>query len=82
MYISGIDTAGADRTRRHWIIARQAHGPNIPCIPVILIARRLARGRAIETGARPCLDLISLDEYVASFEGLDVTVLSDLQQGT
>jgi hypothetical protein len=46
-------------------------------MPAILIARRLARGERIKAGARPCLDLIALDEYLESLKGLDVSVLSD-----
>jgi saccharopine dehydrogenase-like NADP-dependent oxidoreductase len=75
MYIEGTAPNGERLLRRHWIIARQAHGPNIPCFPVILIARRLAAGEMIEPGARPCLDLISLGEFLAAMEGLDVSVL-------
>jgi len=75
MYIGGVAPNGERILRRHWIIARQAHGPNIPCIPVILIARRLATGEMIEPGARPCLDLISLSEFLVAMEGLDVSVL-------
>jgi hypothetical protein len=46
-------------------------------MPAILIARRLAAGRPIEPGARPCLDLISLDEYLGALEGLDISVLRE-----
>lgn len=77
MYIRGVGKNGAALSRKHWIIARQGDGPNIPCMPVILIARRLARGEAIEPGARPCLDLISLDEYLHALTGLDVSIISD-----
>ena len=57
------------------MIARSGHGPNIPCMPVILIARRIARGEVPASGARPCLDIIALDEYLAALEGLDITVI-------
>jgi hypothetical protein len=77
MYIQGTGADGAALARKHWIIARQGHGPNIPCMPVILIARRLARGDRIASGARPCLDLIALDEYLGALKGLDVSILSD-----
>lgn len=77
MYIHGTGHDGAPLTRRHWIIARQAHGPNIPCMPAILIARRLARGEALPPGARPCLDLIGLDEFLSALAGLDVSQLDD-----
>jgi hypothetical protein len=77
MYLHGTSKDGAPLTRKHWIIARQGHGPMIPCMPAILIARRLAGGRAIAAGARPCLDLIALDEYLAALEGLDVSILGE-----
>lgn len=77
MYLDGRGKDGAPLTRKHWIIARQGHGPNIPCMPVILIAKRLARGEPIGPGARPCLDLISLGEYLAALQGLDVSILSE-----
>jgi hypothetical protein len=77
MYIEGKGHDGARLSRRHWIVARHSHGPNIPCVPAILIARKLARGTAIAPGARPCLDLIDLDEYLAALAGLDISVLAD-----
>jgi hypothetical protein len=61
-------------TRRHWIIARSGHGPFIPCIPVILIARHMASGRRYEPGARPCLGVISLSDYRAEFASFDIEV--------
>jgi hypothetical protein len=76
IFIEGRGRDGAPLTRRHWIIARQGHGPNIPCVPAILIARRLAEGTAIAPGARPCLDLVDLDEYFAALAGLDVSTLA------
>lgn len=76
MYIAGKRGDGTPLTRRHWIIARQGHGPNIPCMPAILIARKLAAGEAIAPGARPCLDLIGLDEFLAALAGLDVSVMA------
>jgi hypothetical protein len=77
MYIEGKRGDGTALTRRHWIIARQGHGPNIPCVPAILIARKLAAGEAIAPGARPCLDLIDLDEFLAALAGLDVSVIAE-----
>jgi hypothetical protein len=76
MVIEGIGHNGAPAMRRHWLIARQGHGPNIPCMPAILIARKLAGGEAIAPGARPCLDLVTLDEYLTALAGLDVMAIS------
>ncbi len=77
MFIRGRDAAGNTVERRHWMIARQGHGPNIPCMPVILIARKLAAGEGIAPGARPCLDLITLDEYLAALRHLDITTIDE-----
>lgn len=77
MYIEGRGRDGARLLRRHWIIARRGHGPNIPCMPAILLARRLAAGESLEPGARPCLDLIALDEYLAALGELDVSVMAE-----
>jgi len=77
MYIEGIGHDGTKLLRRHWIIARQGHGPNIPCLPVIILAKRMANGEKLPVGARPCLDLIALEEYLAAFEGFDISVSSE-----
>jgi hypothetical protein len=75
MVIAGRDADGRPRTRREWIIARSGHGPNIPCMPVILLARQLARGEALPPGARPCIGLIGLEEFLAALAGLDISVI-------
>ncbi len=59
---------------RKWMVARSGDGPNIPCMPAILIARRLAGGEKLEPGARPCLDLITLKAFLAALEDFDVSV--------
>jgi hypothetical protein len=75
MRIEGRDGKGQPLQRREWIIARSGDGPNIPCMPVILLARRLARGEALPIGAQPCVGVIGLDEFLCALEGLDVTVM-------
>jgi saccharopine dehydrogenase-like NADP-dependent oxidoreductase len=73
MTITGEGEGGAPVTRRHCIVARSGHGPFIPCIPVILIAKAIAAGRRFEPGARPCLGIVSLAEFRAAFAEFDVT---------
>lgn len=74
MEIGGVDDAGNPLHKHHYIVARQGHGPYIPCIPPIVIAKKLAAGEEIEAGARPCLGVITLDEYRAEFVDLDIEV--------
>ena len=59
------------------IIARSGHGPYIPCMPAILLAKRLARGEITQRGATPCVDLIDLDSYLTALEGLDIEIIRD-----
>lgn len=77
MVIEGEDAAGQPVAWRHWIIARNGDGPNIPCIPVILIARMLAARQPLSAGARPCLDVISLNAYRDAMHGLDVSFIDE-----
>jgi len=73
MFLDGLDANGAPRRVTVFMVARQAHGPNIPCIPAIILARRIATGHPPSPGARPCLDLIDLDELMSAIAHLDIT---------
>lgn len=77
MFLSGTGHDGMPRHARFFLIAGSGHGPYIPCIPAILLARKLARGEMTQRGATPCLDLIGLAEYLAALDGLDITVARD-----
>jgi NAD(P)-dependent dehydrogenase (short-subunit alcohol dehydrogenase family) len=77
MILTGTGHDGRARQRRFHLIARSGHGPYIPCIPAILLARRLARGSLDVRGARPCLDLIDLDTYLKALEGLNIPIVRD-----
>jgi hypothetical protein len=75
MFLSGIAEDGRPKTIRIFMVARRGDGPNIPCMPAILLAKRLARSESIDPGARPCLDLIRLEELLAALTNLDVTTV-------
>jgi hypothetical protein len=77
MILTGSGHDGRAKERRFHIIARSGHGPYIPCIPAIVLARRLARGSLDMRGATPCLDLIDLDTYLKALEGLDISIVRD-----
>jgi saccharopine dehydrogenase-like NADP-dependent oxidoreductase len=77
MFLAGQGSDGKPKTRRFFIVARAGHGPNIPCVPAILLARRLARAQIAEHGARPCLDLIDLDSYLGELARWDISVHRD-----
>jgi saccharopine dehydrogenase-like NADP-dependent oxidoreductase len=72
MFLSGMGQDGRPEKIRIFMIARQVHGPYIPCVPAILLAKRLAAGETIAPGARPCLDLVTLDQIMAAIAHLDI----------
>jgi hypothetical protein len=88
MFLTGISNDGKPMDVRVFMVARQVHGPNIPCMPAIILAKRMAAGDLPAAGARPCLDLIALDELLNSISHLDITTkvtgsgIDDLWPGT
>lgn len=70
--ISG-DAADGRPQRVTWILtALKGHGPQIPCIAAIVLARKFADGALSATGARPCVDLMTLGEFDAAVKGLEI----------
>ncbi len=69
----GKDCRG-HRRRLVWrLIARRGHGPYIPGVPSLVLARRLIAGTLTARGATPCLGLLSLEEVLAEVADLDMT---------
>ncbi len=88
MFLDGLDAGGRAMRVTIFMIARQVHGPNIPCIPAVILARRIAAGQLPAPGARPCLDLIDVEELMSAIAHLDITTtvegpgIDDQWQGT
>lgn len=72
MELSGKDESGAEKTITFELTARSGHGPYIPCMPAILMAKKLAGGEITMTGATPCIGLITRDEYLNALKDLDI----------
>jgi saccharopine dehydrogenase-like protein len=63
----GIDAAGL-RAQRAWhITAGHNHGPEIPCMAAIVLARQLARGNMPAAGARTSAGLLPLSDFEPEF---------------
>jgi saccharopine dehydrogenase-like NADP-dependent oxidoreductase len=65
--VEGIDAQGAAARRAWHIVADDNHGPEIPCMAAILLARRLARGDALPVGAHTCTGLLALSDFEPEF---------------
>jgi saccharopine dehydrogenase-like NADP-dependent oxidoreductase len=61
-------SADGRRLRRTWqLTAPAADGPEIPCMPAILLARRIASGHAPPAGGAACAGFLQLGEFVPLF---------------
>ena len=49
------------------ITADSNHGPEIPCMATVLLARKIARGQKLPIGAQACVGLLKLDEFEPEF---------------
>jgi hypothetical protein len=65
--VEGLDGQGAAARRAWHIAADDNHGPEIPCMAAILLARRFARGDVPPAGARACCGLPVLPEFETEF---------------
>jgi hypothetical protein len=54
------------------LLARQNHGPYIPCGAAIALARKFANGAPLPKGALPCMGLLTVKEFLAPLRNLDI----------
>ena len=74
--IDGKDLLGKSLRKKWFIVAKHGDGPQIPCVPSSLLAKKLIDGNLNVTGAIPCLSLISLDEYIDGLKKFNVEVFN------
>lgn len=72
MTVSGKDTQGLNKKMTFELTAQSGDGPYIPCMPAILIAKKLALKQITARGAYPCVGFISRDEYLDALSNLDI----------
>ncbi len=65
--VEGLNANGAHVARSWHIAADHDHGPEIPCMASILLARRLARGEHMVSGAYPCVSRHALVDFAPEF---------------
>ena len=73
MKLSGKGKDGADKIINFELTALSGDGPYIPCMPAILMAKKLANGEVSKTGASPCVGFITRDEYLDALSDLDIS---------
>lgn len=65
--VAGLDAAGKPIKREWHIAADNDHGPEIPCMAAILLARRLADGEPMACGAYACVGFNKLADFAPEF---------------
>ena len=71
--LKGRDYQNKNKEIKWFIIALNNHGPQIPCVPSIILTKKLLNGMLPLTGTIACVSLISLSEYMAELKGFDIT---------
>lgn len=77
--VAGLDKDGTPRKRSWHIAADNDHGPEIPCMATILLARQLAVGQLTLTGAHTSTGLLALADFAPEFAkwGMQTDVVED-----
>lgn len=70
--LGGTDSAGQSRIVDWVLTAGQNHGPEIPCTPALIIARKLASGDLPQRGAIACWNLFTLEDFDREVADLDI----------
>lgn len=78
MIIEGLDPSSQPLKRLWYIIAKNGHGPYIPTIPAVILAKQLAKDEIRERGAKACVNLVSLEDYLGELANFDIEVTSFL----
>ncbi len=65
--VVGKSVAGATLRRTWELVAESNHGPEIPCMAAVIVAKRLIRGVAIPPGAKVCMGVLGLEDFESEF---------------
>ncbi len=72
MELAGKDHTGGVKTIDFELVARKGDGPYIPCMPAIIMAKKIVDKKLSTTGAYPCVGFISRDEYLNALAHMDI----------
>ncbi len=72
--VTGKGKDGLPSLKTWSLVANRGHGPYVPILPAVILARKLAAGSLTRIGAMPCLGLFTLQEFEAEIGELDITM--------
>lgn len=72
--VRGLNPHGAPVVYRWYLDAQHDHGPFIPTLPAIALARKILRNEIAARGAMPCMGLLTVDEILHEGRHLSLSV--------
>jgi saccharopine dehydrogenase-like NADP-dependent oxidoreductase len=79
--LEGLHENGAPYAITWSLVARENHGPNVPCAASIALANKIAAGAKLPAGAMPCMGLLTVEELLAPLKGLSIREYPPLGPG-
>jgi hypothetical protein len=73
--LKGKDHDDHAKTIQWFIIAKNGHGPQIPCVPAIILAKKLFNDALTLRGAMACTGLVTVEEYLAELQDFDIQTI-------
>jgi len=70
--LEGLHDNGARYAHTWNIVARENHGPNIPCAASIALTNKIAAGGKLPAGAMPCMGLLAVEDLMEPLKGLSI----------
>lgn len=68
----GKDNLGNEIERKWFVIGKNGDGPQIPCMPAIVLAKKIMNDEMHIRGAVPCVGMITLKEYMDELNEFDI----------
>ncbi|HET9472601.1 MAG TPA: hypothetical protein VFO82_01835, partial [Steroidobacteraceae bacterium] len=76
--LEGVDRDGDSLSLTWNLVARDNHGPHVPCAAAIALTNKIAAGTELAPGARPCMGVLSVEDMLGSLEGFSIRELAPL----
>jgi saccharopine dehydrogenase-like NADP-dependent oxidoreductase len=70
--LDGLHENGAPLSLTWNLVARENHGPDIPCAASIALANKIAAGWKPPAGAMPCMGLLTVEELMEPLKGRSI----------
>lgn len=76
--VTGLDETGRAVKRGWHLVATQGDGPFVPTLAAAALVRKLAAGDVPPAGARPCVGLLTLSDFLVEAQGRHIMMQGEL----